>query len=417
MNNIEVQIPLKLIPLFTPARGELSYRIMYGGRGSAKSVTAAQMALLWAINEPLRILCVRQFQNSIADSFFAELKNALEITPQMQPFFEVQATTIKGINGSEFLFKGIERNTSSIKSLSGIDLTIVEEAEQVKEEAYRMLLPTVRRRDKGEIWILTNPREENSATDTRFIKGAPPRSMAVQINHEDNPFFPSGLKEERQSDYATMPYPIYAHIWEGAYLTENEFSVYHREWFDERHNYTLDDWRLFSNIYHSWDTAFKTKEANDPSAGLVVGVMADNRAFLLHVVNERMDYPALRKKIIEMHQIAPATTILVEDAASGQALVPDLLQIGMPIFAVKPEGDKYTRAYSSTEFCASKRFILPNKTAANGSWLSEYEKQLFFFTGNPKIDKHDDMVDATSQFINHIKKRKRIYIGSEWFDV
>jgi PBSX family phage terminase large subunit len=411
----KINIPDKLIPLFTPARGELSYRIMYGGRGSAKSVTAAQMALLWAINEPLRILCVRQFQNSIADSFFAELKNALEITPEMQPFFEVQATTIKGINGSEFLFKGIERNTASIKSLSGIDLTIIEEAEQVKEDAYRMLLPTVRRRDKGEVWILTNPREENSATDMRFIKRTPERAMAVNINYDDNPFFPSGLKEERQSDFIALPYPIYAHIWEGEYLTENEFSVYKRDWFKDRHNYTINDWQQFSNIYHSWDTAFKTKEANDPSAGLIIGTKADNRAYLLHVVNERMDYPALRKKVIEMHQTAPATVILVEDAASGQVLVPDLKPQGFPMMAIKPEGDKYTRAYASAEFCAAGSFILPNH-GAHAPWLPEYEKQLFFFTGNPKIDKHDDMVDATSQFINYIKKRKRYYINGVWID-
>lgn len=411
---IDIVIPKKLIPLFAPPRGELAYRIMYGGRGSGKSVTAAQMALIWAIAEPIRILCVRQFQNSIADSFFAELKNALAITPSMQPFFEVQAKIIKGINGSEFLFKGIERNTASIKSLSGIDLTIIEEAEQVNEEAYRMLLPTVRRKEKSEVWIITNPRDENSATDKRFIKANPPRSVALKINFEDNSFFPSGLHEERLNDYATMPYPIYAHIWEGEYLTENEFSVYKRDWFKERHNYTLADWQKFSNIYHSWDTAFKTKEANDPSAGLIIGEMADGRAYLLHVINERMEYPKLKQTIMDMHQSASATVILIEDKASGQSLLQEMRLLNLPVKDVQPDGDKYNRAYSSTEFCASGRFILPQQA----QWLPEYEKQLFFFTGNAKIDKnHDDMVDATSQFINYFKRKKRMYINGTWLDV
>lgn len=415
--NVTIKIPDALVPLFSPARGELAFRIMYGGRGSGKSVTAAQIVLLWAINEPLKVLCVRQFQNSIADSFFAELKKALNNTPQLQPFFNVQATTIKGINGSEFHFKGIDRNIASIKSMSGVDLTIIEEAEQISEEAYRMLLPTVRRQPKAELWIITNPRDENSATDKRFVKQVPARSMAIKVNYTDNPFFPKGLEEERLDNLAMMPYPIYAHIWEGEYLSENEYSVYKREWFNERHLYTLADWREFDNIYHSWDTAFKTKEANDPSAGLIIGVKSDKRAYLLHVINQRLDYPALRKTMLDMQSSYPASVILIEDKASGQSLLQELRIARLPVKDIQPDGDKYNRAYSSTEFCATNRFILP-ANADIAPWLPEYEKQLFFFTGNPKLDKnHDDMVDATSQFINYFKRKKQIYMNGTFYDV
>jgi len=408
----DIYIPPSLIPLFAPPRGSFAYRIMYGGRGSAKSLTAAQVILVWAACEKIRVLCGRQFQNSIPQSFFAELKNALDITPELAKFFDIKKDSITSTCGSEFFFKGFDRNIEAAKSISNVDVTIIEEAEQINEAAYISLLPTVRRRNKSEIWIITNPREENSATDKRFIKRTPPRSKSVEISYKDNPYFPAGLEEERLDNYETMPYPLYAHIWEGAYLTENEFSVYKRDWFVERHNYTIADWEKFQNIFHSWDTAFKTNEANDPSAGIVVGVMNDGRAYLLHVINKRMEYGELKKAIIDLQEAAPASTILIEDKASGQSLLQEL-NANYPVKGIKPEGDKYSRAYASTEPCSSGRFILP----AQSSWLHEYEKQLLFFTGNPKIDKnHDDMVDATSQFINYWKKRKRVFVNGVFID-
>jgi predicted phage terminase large subunit-like protein len=70
------------------------------------------------------------------------------------------------------------------------------------------------------------------------------------------------------------------------------------------------------------------------------------------------------------------------------------------IEAIGTDGDKRTRAVASTQACADGRVILPREN----EWLKDFEKQLFFFTGDPKLDKmHDDMVDSFSQFINWFK--------------
>jgi PBSX family phage terminase large subunit len=395
----EIRIPRKLIPLFTPKRGDLSYRIMWGGRGSAKSRTAATMALVWAATEKLKVLCIRQFQNSVEESFYAELVGVLEDNPELEEQYTIGATSLASKSGSEFIFKGLDRNINSIKSMPRIDLTIVEEAEQIKDESWRKLIPTVRRQPKSEIWVITNPEIEDSPTDKRFIKNTPTRGMAVEINYSDNPFFPEGLEEERLNDLKLYPDGVYRHIWHGAYLAETEYCVYRRAWFDMRYD-NAPALREFDYIIHSWDTAYKAQDHNDPSACSVWGIKAD-KAYLLHVINKRMEYPELKREIQNLAVTYPPSRILIEDKASGQSLIQELrMSTQLPIEAVSPEGDKRTRAVASTQVCADSRILLPR----DSEWLKDFEKQLFFFTGDPKLDKlHDDMVDSFSQFINWFK--------------
>src|SRR5690606_7544113 len=122
-----VQLPPKLVPIFAPPRGSVRYRALHGGRGSAKSFSAAKMAAIWGYAEPLRILCAREFQASIAESFHAELKAAIASEPWLEAAYDVGKDYLRGFNGTEFIFRGLRRNTQSIKSLAKVDLTIVEE--------------------------------------------------------------------------------------------------------------------------------------------------------------------------------------------------------------------------------------------------------------------------------------------------
>ena len=133
MTQATVKIPPKLVPIFTTPRGSAQYRALYGGRGSAKSFTAALMAAIWGYAEPLRILCTREFQASIKESFHAELKAAIASQPWLEDHYDVGIDYLRGRNGTEFIFRGLRHNVGSIKSLAKIDLTICEEAEDIPE--------------------------------------------------------------------------------------------------------------------------------------------------------------------------------------------------------------------------------------------------------------------------------------------
>lgn len=262
MTTARVELPPKLIPLFAKRRGELRYRGAHGGRGSGKSFSFAKMAAIWGIVEPLRILCTRELQESIKESFHAELKNAIQSEPWLAAAYDVGIdylrTRIPGREKqTEFIFKGLRHNIGSIKSLAQIDLCIVEEAEDVPEHSWEALEPTIRA-PNSEIWVIWNPRKEGSPVDTRFRKSVPPRSMIVEMNYSDNPWFPIELEEQRQHAQRTMDPARYAHIWEGAYLQNSDAQVFKGKW---RVDYFTPE-KGWDGPYHGLDFGF----SQDPTA-------------------------------------------------------------------------------------------------------------------------------------------------------
>ena len=60
--------------LFRPHR----YKVLYGGRGSGKSYAVADALLLAGYAKPCRILCAREFQNSLSESVLYLLAERIE---------------------------------------------------------------------------------------------------------------------------------------------------------------------------------------------------------------------------------------------------------------------------------------------------------------------------------------------------
>lgn len=200
---------------------------MRGGRGSGKSFSAAKMAAIWGAIEPLRILCTREYQNTIKESFHAELKNAISSCPWLSTQYDVGIDYLRHhSNGTEFLFKGLRHNIDGIKSMAQIDLVIVEEAETVPAGSWQDLLPTIRA-EGSEIWIIYNPKRRDSWVAKTFdTTELPPRTLIADINYDDNPFFPGVLNEQRLHDREVMDPALYRHVWEGAYYEQSDAQVF-----------------------------------------------------------------------------------------------------------------------------------------------------------------------------------------------
>ena len=77
----------------------------------------------------------------------------------------------------------------------------------------------------------------------------------------------------------------------------------------------------FSRIVQSWDTANKATELSDYSVCTTWGVMY-KKYYLLHVFRQRLNYPVLKRTVIDHAQYHKANTILIEDKASGTQLHP-----------------------------------------------------------------------------------------------
>ena len=254
-----IELPEKIAGIFSEPRGKLRYRGAYGGRGSGKSYGFALMALIWGYMEPLRILCTRELQDSIKESFHAELKAAVNNYDFLKTHYIVGSDFLRGKNGTEFLFKGLRHNIGSIKSTANIDICIVEEAEDVPEHSWQALEPTIRA-PKSEIWVIWNPKREGSPVDERFVKNTPPRSNIVKVNFDDNPFFPIELEEQRQHAMRVMDRATYEHIWEGEYLRNSKAQIF-ADKYREAEFTPGEDW---NGPYQGLDFGF----SQDPTAAV-----------------------------------------------------------------------------------------------------------------------------------------------------
>lgn len=231
MTTLKIEMPPKMIPMFAPARGDVRYRVFFGGRGSGKSFNVAKMALVWGAIERLRVLCVREFEKSIKESFHMELKSAVQSCEWLTTQYDVGVDYLRHkTNGTEFIFKGLARNVQSVKSMAQIDLVICEESETISEESWRNLLPTIRA-PKSEFHIIFNPLNRTSWVAQTFLENdPPPRSLICKMNYNDNPFFSRELEEQRAHAQLTMPAEMYAHVWEGEYLEAEDGTIIKRSW-------------------------------------------------------------------------------------------------------------------------------------------------------------------------------------------
>ena len=199
------------------------YKVVYGGRGSGKSYAFADACLIKAIQRPIRILCARQLQTSIRDSVHKLLCDRI-FALKMEEWFEITRESIRCKNGSEFIFKGIQNNVMEIKSMEGIDICWVEEAQSVSDESWEVLIPTIRK-ENSEIWVSFNPDREDDSTYKRFVKNPPQNCKTVLLNYTDNPYFPETLRKEMEY-CKRIDYPKYEHIWLGKTVMETEAQIF-----------------------------------------------------------------------------------------------------------------------------------------------------------------------------------------------
>ena len=206
----KARFPAKLKCLFEPVNAR--YRVLYGGRGGSKSWNIARALLLKGCEKTIRVLCAREYQTSIKDSVHKLLCDQI-FNLGIEAHYEITERTIRGINGTEFIFVGIKNNTNNVKSIEGIDICWVEEAQSVSPNSWNVLVPTIRKAN-SEIWISFNPELPTDETWKRFVINPPENAVIQKINWSDNPWFPEVLDLERRT-LQGRDIEAYNNVWEG----------------------------------------------------------------------------------------------------------------------------------------------------------------------------------------------------------
>lgn len=123
-------------PLFSDTLEDPRYYQVYGGRGSGKSFVVSIASVLKTYSKyKHKILYLRQVMSTSEDSTIADVTEAIHILGKAKDFRIKKNLIINIRTGSTISFKGIRTTggqTAKLKSLSGITMLVVEEAEELE---------------------------------------------------------------------------------------------------------------------------------------------------------------------------------------------------------------------------------------------------------------------------------------------
>lgn len=339
---MEISLPAPFEPLLKPCR----YKAFYGGRGSGKSHSFATALLVLGGQQPLRILCAREVQNSIRDSVKQLLDDKiaeLGLGPAARGFYHSIQNEIRGRNGTRFGFAGLGRmTTDQIKSMEGVDIAWIEEAQTISATSLEILIPTIRK-SGSEIWFSWNPRHASDPVDQRFRGPVPPPDAYIRkINYDENPFFPDVLEKERAFDRTHRP-DRYAHIWLGEYEPMAVGAIWTRQ---VLHEGRRKEPPTMNRILVGVDPAVTNNAGSDEHGIIVAGVGEDNRGYVLDDCSTGGGPQKWAERVFAAYDKWDADGIVIEVNQGGDMVAHTLRSVrpNARIIEVRASRGKHVRA-------------------------------------------------------------------------
>jgi predicted phage terminase large subunit-like protein len=194
--------------------------------------------------------------------------------------------------------------------------------------------------------------------------------------------------------------------------TSEEGAMVKREW-----------WKIWEKetppqcdfIIQSWDTAFTKNERSDYSACTTWGVFYlnenpdDPNIILLDAHKERLEFPELKAKALEMYKEWEPDAFVIEAKAAGSPLIYELRRMGIPVSEFTPTrgNDKIARMNSVTDLFSSGKVWAPSRR-----WADEVMEEMAAFPNS----EHDDLVDSSTQALIRFRKGGFISLPSDEAD-
>lgn len=321
---------------------------IHGGRGSSKSHSVARALLIRASQKTLRILCAREIQDSIKKSVKQLLDDCIE-SMGLRWFFTSTDSEIRGQNGSLFIFAGLLRNIDSVKSMEGVDICWVEEAQSVSQRSIDVLVPTIRKTGSQLIWVW-NPTHNTDPVDRMFRTGQRmPDECVLEVNYKDNPWFTGELRAEMERDKRRDP-DRYRHVWCGEYVSMlsgcwilRYVEVCPRsegKWYDEGKRY--HGWHIYRDdtggerLVISVDPA--AGDGGDSSAIVVLSLLTGQ--IVATWMSSTTSLPDFIEVIKDAADRWNPTTIIVESNGVGTGLYQDLKKTAKHHVTEQRSGDE-----------------------------------------------------------------------------
>jgi PBSX family phage terminase large subunit len=345
-----IEIPVEYKRLFDNDWREAA---IYGGRYSLKSHTVARVLLILGRQKQMRFGCFREFQNSIAESSHQLLKDLIELY-ELNEYKVTENSIFNSITNTEFLFKGLHHNEQSIKSIEGIDIAWVEEAQTVSNSSIEVLTPTVRKPGSKIIYTY-NRLLENDPVHQRLVIEGRPNTLIIHANYdiaEKYGYMPEEIKNEIEDDKLNRP-ALYRHKWLGE-PNSLERRVY-------------KDWKQIDEIPH---------EAKLERKGLDFGYSVDPTAIISiyryndgYILDEEVYRKGMKNNDIAafLNNAEDPNVLVIGDSAEPKSIA-DLQEYGVNILGVKkvggddPMGNKKTFKQYGIDFVSQQRISVTKRS-------------------------------------------------------
>ncbi len=365
-----IEIPSEFKRLFDDDWREAA---VYGGRYSLKSHTVARILLVKARQKKTRVACFREFQNSISDSSLQLLADLIKLY-DLKEFKITNNSIVNTINGSDFIFKGLWHNEESIKSIEGIDIAWIEEAQTVSEKSLEVLTPTVRK-DGSQLIYTYNRLIEADPIHNRLVVQGRPDTLIINVNYDiaiKYKMIPAVILKEIEDDKVNRP-GLYKHKWLGEPFS-SERKIYR-------------DWAVIAEIPHEARperVGLDFGYSNDPTS--IVDIYKYNDGFILDEVTYQKGLS--NKQIADILKNRENNALVIADSAEPKS-IDEIRSYGINILPCIKGKDSVVHGI---QYVQDQRISVTRRSI---NILREYRSYLW------KIDKEDRIVNVPEGGFDH----------------
>ncbi len=362
---------------------------VHGGRYSLKSHTVARMLLIKAREKQTRVGCFREFQSSIAESSH-QLLSELIVKYGLTDFNVTNSAITNTINGSDFLFKGLWNNEQSIKSIEGIDIAWVEEAQTISERSIEVLTPTVRKA-KSKIVYTYNRLLEEDPVHKRLVLEGRPNTLVINQNYDlaiKYNMIPEVILNEIEDDKKNRP------------------GLYKHKWMGEPHNMErkiYKDWAIVDEIPYEARLIRRGLDfgySNDPT--VIVDIYEYNGGF---IIDEVIYQKGLSNRQIADILISREDNVLtIADSAEPKS-IDEIRDYGVNIIGCKKGKDSVCQGIQFVQdqkISVTRRSVNTIKCYRNYMWKTDKEDKII----NEPEHTYSDPMDAVRYGMSGYKERK-----------
>jgi len=362
-----------------PAR----WKCVVAGRRFGKSY----LANTWLLNEALAakdLLCyyVAPTYRQVKEIAWLMLKRLLPLGHVAAVNESELSVTFK--NESRIKLKGAD-NYDSLRGV-GIDRLVMDEFADIAEEAWNEVLRPAMADRQGHGLFIGTPKGYNWAKRLYDKAQNDPDWATWHFSSEEGGWIPPKELEAIRAEIGAVMFSQ-EHMAQFVDLASN---IFRRDWWQ----YYREEPATHGCI-QSWDTAFKKGSENDYSVCTTWG-LTKNAYVLLDMWRGQVEFPELKRQVQALYAKHKPYAVIVEDKASGQSLIQELQkETVMPVFPVKVDSDKITRANAATPIIEAGKVMLPNEAP----WLFDFIEEMTAFPAG----EHDDIVDSVVHGLNYLR--------------